>query len=538
MNKYNYIKNILICSFSVGFLFASCTEDSLDRVNDKNDLNNPLNMQAKFLVTDLETSTAFQVVGGDFSLYSSVYMEHETGTHNQMYNAETRNGEPIAISTYDNTWNSAYSNIKKAKIVIKKCSPGGTEANSDITLGIGRVLLAYNAAVLTDLFGDTPYTQAGVVDDRNVPVYMNPIVDKQEDIYKDVMAQLDSAITLFQNGKDNGVYGAIGSKDFFYNGSKESWLKAAYGLRARYTMRLLYRSTNQTQDLTNILTDISNSFTSADEELKFSIYNGGSQNNPLYSFSDTRAAFGASMSFATKLKERNDPRYLGIYMNYNNDTGVFENITKASKFNPAPNYIVGTDTLTQEQLVYSLNKTDFSPSAPTQLLSYHELLFLKAEAYARLGDNTNAESALKDAITAGFANLEVAINSTNAYDSNIDKLDLSAVVSSNYYTTSVQPLFSANPLKEIMIQKYFAFMGASGESIEAYNDYRRLKAMGENFIQLANPLNTYNPSNKTGFPLRFIYGSSDASSNPNIKPLVSDVTYVYRDNVWWAGGTK
>jgi hypothetical protein len=65
-------------------------------------------------------------------------------------------------------------------------------------------------------------------------------------------------------------------------------------------------------------------------------------------------------------------------------------------------------------------------------------------------------------------------------------------VANDYFDNSVKALFDANPLKETMIQKYLAFFGASGESLEAYNDYRRLKAMGESFIELSNPNNNLN----------------------------------------------
>ena len=41
-----------------------------------------------------------------------------------------------------------------------------------------------------------------------------------------------------------------------------------------------------------------------------------------------------------------------------------------------------------------------------------------------------------------------------------------------------------------MIQKYLAFFGASGESLEAYNDYRRMKGANENLVELKNPLNS------------------------------------------------
>ena len=93
----------------------------------------------------------------------------------------------------------------------------------------------------------------------------------------------------------------------------------------------------------------------------------------------------------------------------------------------------------------------------------------------------------------------------------------------------MKPLFDANPLKEVMIQKYLAFWGASGESTETYNDIRRMKALGENFITLANP-------NK--FPLRCPYGSDDVLANPNVSAAQGDGQFVYSENVWWAGGSR
>jgi hypothetical protein len=56
--------------------------------------------------------------------------------------------------------------------------------------------------------------------------------------------------------------------------------------------------------------------------------------------------------------------------------------------------------------------------------------------------------------------------------------------------------------------------------------------MGNNVINLSNPLNT------TLFPLRFTYGSSDVTTNANVRSAYADGTYVYSENVWWAGGTR
>ena len=72
-----------------------------------------------------------------------------------------------------------------------------------------------------------------------------------------------------------------------------------------------------------------------------------------------------------------------------------------------------------------------------------------------------------------------------------------------------------------MNQKYIAFY--EEEASEAYNDYRRLKAMGDNVIQLDNPLNT------NRFPMRFSYGSSDVTTNINIREAYGDGMYVYSE---------
>ena len=78
MKKYKSIGKLLAVSFFTAVIASACTEDAMDKVN-KNP-NNPQDAPAKFLITDLGVSTAFSTVGGDFSLYSSVYMEHEAAT--------------------------------------------------------------------------------------------------------------------------------------------------------------------------------------------------------------------------------------------------------------------------------------------------------------------------------------------------------------------------------------------------------------------------------------------------------------------------
>ena len=125
------------------------------------------------------------------------------------------------------------------------------------------------------------------------------------------------------------------------------------------------------------------------------------------------------------------------------------------------------------------------------------------------------EEALKNAITAAFQKVNIGLTSADAEE---------------YFDASVKAKFDANPLSEVMNQKYLAFF--EEEAIEAYNDYRRLKAMGDNVINLDNPIN----SNR--FPHRFSYGSEDVTTNANIREAYGDGMYVYTEKVWWAGGTR
>lgn len=509
--------------------FTSCTEDKMDKINA--DKNHPLAVSSKFIMTDIMTSTAVYGVSGDFSLYASIYMEHEAGVDNQLYNAEVRSGEPHLSATYNDMWNALYANIRRLKIVIAQCSEGGSEEGNEVTLGAAKVLYAQNLATLTDLFGNAPFKEASEYTEEGVPAYLQPNIDTQEEIYQSVMQYLDEALVLL-DGTDAAAVGPMGKQDLLYykqtngevNQEKALWKKAAYALKARYTMRLLGRTSDKTAALNTVLDCVSKSFTSADEEMKFAIYDGDSNGeyNPLFAFMYSREGIGASQSLIDKMTARKDPRVNQMFANWD-----FVQIPEAADVFAVPN---GTPVQGTENYDFSI--VDWALTAPTQIISYHEILFLKAEALCRLNRAQEAASVLQEAITAAFANLETALNSA-IYGWGIEgKASLPAEVAEKYFTENVKPLFDADPLKEVMIQKYLAFYGASGESTEAYSDYRRLKGMDENFVELANP------NNATKFPLRYGYGNSDVQANKNIKEAFGDGMYVYSDPVWWAGGTR
>jgi len=463
----------------------SCSESVMDDIN-KN-VNDPSDMQSRLIITDAMTGSAFSVTGGDFSFYASIYIEHNAGTWNQFYNADIRSAEPISSSTYNNSWVSAYANLYMLKVIIEKCSEGGSEAGNYGTLGIAQILMAYNLAILTDVMGDVPWSEA-----LQPGIIFTPVVDNQEDIYEDIFTLLDDGIA---NLDETSIYPSLGSQDLIYGGDTDLWKKFGYGLKARYTMRLSHK----TPAYADVITFANQSFTSADEQAQYN-YNGTTSKSPFYCMFQDRDYYGASQSLHNKLVERNDPRDDVFFMPY---PGTGTDLVFAP--NGTANQVIG---------LYSISAIS-TITAPTYLLSYHEIEFLKAEAYARLNNLPDAEDALEKAINAAFQKVNIGLSASDASD---------------YFTDEVLSRFTTAPLAEIMNQKYIAFFEEEG--IEAYNDYRRLKAMGNNVITLANPINT------TRFPLRFTYGNEDVTTNFNVRNAYGDGMYVYSENVWWAGGTR
>jgi len=480
----NKILNLFLVAILITATW-SCSEDIMDDIN-KN-VNNPTEVASKLIITDVMTSSAFTVASGDFAFYTSLYMEHNVGIYNQFYNAEIRSGEPTSSTTYNNPWAGAYQTLYNAKGIIEKCSEGGSEAGNFHTLGIAQILSAYNLAILTDLMGDVPWTEA-----LQPGVIFTPVLDKQEAIYVKIFTLLDAALV---NLEKETLFPTLGSQDMLYGGNVDKWKKFAYGLKARYTMRLSLKKAAYA----TVIEMANKSFSSSTEQCQFN-YNGNTTVSPFYSIFTDRNYYGASQSLHDKLVVRNDPRDAKFFMVHPKAGGdlVF-----------APN-----GTANQIQDFYSVSALS-SATAPTYLLSYHEIEFLKAEAYVRLNDLPNAEIALKKAIEAAFTKVNVGLTA--------DEADA-------YFTDNVKGKFTANPLSEVMNQKYIAFF--EEESVEAYNDYRRLKAMGNNVISLANP------KNATQFPLRLTYGADDVTTNKNVRDVYGDGTYIYTENVWWAGGTR
>lgn len=87
-----------------------------------------------------------------------------------------------------------------------------------------------NFAKLTDLFGDVPYSEAGLGKEG---VFL-PKYDSQELIYADMVEQLGASLDILKNAD---FADAFPGADPLYNNNKEKWLRFTNSFRLRLAMR-------------------------------------------------------------------------------------------------------------------------------------------------------------------------------------------------------------------------------------------------------------------------------------------------------------
>ena len=131
------------------------------------------------------------------------------------------------------------------------------------------------------------------------------------------------------------------------------------------------------------------------------------------------------------------------------------------------------------------------PISDQEILTYHEMCFIKSEVYMRKGDAANAHTAYKAGIQAHLDMMQAKLtqwkaggynkNSTGIIIPDMEPMDPAAI---NTYMTSSAVAQDGGSLtmRDIMLQKYIAM----GCSIENWNDMRRFNYSAANIGSFAN----------------------------------------------------
>ena len=107
----------------------------------------------------------------------------------------------IRKSVADYLWNNWYVQLTNFKDMYETAQTLYT-VESDKTyntyMGISLICQCWVFSMLTDTYGDIPYTEAC----QGKKGILTPVFDRQEDIYTDIFAKLEQANELLANGSD------------------------------------------------------------------------------------------------------------------------------------------------------------------------------------------------------------------------------------------------------------------------------------------------------------------------------------------------
>ncbi|MCW9705974.1 SusD/RagB family nutrient-binding outer membrane lipoprotein [Fodinibius salsisoli] len=404
-------------------------------------------------------------------------------TTTQWVQQTSYNGVPPSADNYDvnssdvnNLWNASYIDVMNSATGLNELA---TQNGNFAYAGIAKVILAWNIAIITDLWGDAPYTEAFD------PSISTPAYDSQEEIYSTIFDLLNSALNDFGQPSPQSP----GNDDLLYGGDMAKWEKLTHTLIARFNLHLTNApGYDATEQANAALAALQNGFESNADDADFQYFDTAGQENPWYQFVidgkwDTRNQL--SNHHVSLLQSLNDPRLAiqarpvgavdgqGLVAGFDGSNPVYEGHDNGEEG-------VGAVNISSIGLFYS------APDAPLNWISYAEAKFIEAEATLITSGATAAQPIYIEGITASMDKLGVEDTEAAIY---IASLPLLAV--------------SANALEEIIRQKYIAnFL-----KFEAYNDWRRT---GYPEIEpVTNQVQT--PSGI--IPLRFPYPDSELQNN-------------------------
>lgn len=218
------IKTFIILSAALlAGISSSCSDSYMEDLNTDKSKANSIDPNAQLTTAELQTY-------GDLGMVE-IYRNYLYAFTQQLmgcWNTTNYGGR----HTVDNNemgriWTSFYPKaIKNLTDAIHRSAEDENRKNINAILRIYRV---YMMSVITDIYGDAPYSEAG---QGYLKEIYNPKYDTQEDIYNDFFTELKDAASALDAANDR-ITG-----DVIYNGDVAKWIKLANSLRLRYAMRI------------------------------------------------------------------------------------------------------------------------------------------------------------------------------------------------------------------------------------------------------------------------------------------------------------
>ncbi|BCS85793.1 hypothetical protein prwr041_16860 [Prevotella herbatica] len=222
MKKYKSYLIILLASVAP-LITISCSDNYMNDMNTDPSKAATIDPNAQLTTAELQTY-------GDLSMVE-IYRNYFYAFSQQLmgcWNTTNYGGRhTIDNQEMSRMWTTLYPNAIK-NLTDGEIRTNGNAAKSNINAAM-RVYRVYLMSVITDTYGNVPYSEAGLGFYNGIT---NPKFDLQKDIYADFFQQLDSATTMLNAAGDKI------SGDVIYKGDVTKWKKLANSLRLRFAMRI------------------------------------------------------------------------------------------------------------------------------------------------------------------------------------------------------------------------------------------------------------------------------------------------------------
>lgn len=332
-----------------------------------------------------EIAPAYLLTGAQRQLMDDIYDEWMNGRHGMMlsqywaqnqYTDESRYKLRTAtLNSYWSSWYTGYAYIASPlqvgggglqafdriiELNTKEPSKYAAFGHADNQIAVSRIMKAWMFQIITDVYGDIPYSEA--LSDNIYPKY-----DTQEAIYKDLLKELKEAAAQIKTG-EAGVKG-----DVIFKGDMAKWVKFANSLRLRVAMRMADKDWATAK--THIEEAAANAFSSNSDNAILQYGAATPANNPLNEDRKTRADFAVSATILDTMLALSDPRVPMYAAPTVNDptkfVGKVYGMTSGAATAEDPNDISQPSAMI------------LAPNAPAVYMDYAEVCFIMAEAAER-----------------------------------------------------------------------------------------------------------------------------------------------------------
>ncbi len=499
--KYKLIKSFALVAssaFIIGSIGCSKLED-FDNTN-----VNPLSSTQPITAALLTNAEVFTVSGAAANIRGGLFAQYFAETQ---YTDASLFQEPKFDFAIFNT-----GLMDLQRIIDLNSDPAtasaqlGSGSNGN-QIAIAMILKSYIFWTLTDRWGDIPYSEALKGAGNLTPAY-----DKQEDIYKGLLADLTAAISTFDGGPN-------AKGDIFFNGDPAYWKKVANSLRMQIALRMskIYPSSGQlaATEFAAAVAD-PNGYMSSNADNVVTAYpsNITAYQHPWFATYDGRSDYAYCKTIYDIVSNMTDGRR-AVY---------------GTNGAPFPYGLRREEAITLPTN-YATVLAAKADNTPYVVICAASTLLAHAEAVQRGWVSGDAKALYEAGVKASFMQwglTEAAANTVLTGAGNFDTGTGGGLSIGNGAFNAIpgQSAVTSNQLQRIHLQQYLAYYP---DGVQGWSSWRRTNMP----VLVAT---SFAVNSGVGIPRRFVYGNTAYQTNPaNIAVAVGRLTGgdVMQARVWW-----